>query len=200
MATSRSVEDRVTRAAEDTLTEQHYVTAIDVLLRLGWLAASHVDLWRQGRLECLEEMVQAGPAKQLAALHALRTWAARHGLTPSETEYTARTRDRRALRFSVSGHPDIRTSNGPTARTGCPRIYPSGRPNGCGPPRTSRPTWWWCHRCTSGRARVAARPATACCSCRTTSRTACAVSSSTTWCSSQQATRGAPGGHVGRAR
>ena len=38
MATSRSVEDRVTRAAEDTLTEQHYVTAIDVLLRLGWLA------------------------------------------------------------------------------------------------------------------------------------------------------------------
>ena len=107
MATSRSVEDRVTRAAEDTLTEQHYVTAIDVLLRLGWLAPPHVDLWRQGRLECLEEMVQAGPEKQLTAMHTLQTWATLHGLTPSETEYTARTRDRRRLRFSFSGHPDI---------------------------------------------------------------------------------------------
>ena len=107
MATSRSVEDRVTRAGKDTLAEQHYVTAIDVLLRLGWLAPSHADLWRQGRLGCLEEMVQAGPEKQLTAMHTLRTWAIRHGLTPSETEYTARTRDRRRLRFSVSEHPDI---------------------------------------------------------------------------------------------
>ena len=107
MATSRSVEDRVTRAAEDTLAEQHYVTAIDVLLRLGWLAPSHVDLWRQGRVGCLEEMVQAGPEKQLTAMHTLQTWAIGHGLTTSETEYTARTRDRRRLRFSFSGHPDI---------------------------------------------------------------------------------------------
>lgn len=107
MATSRSVEDRVTRAAEETLVEQHYVSAIDVLLRLRWLHPSHVDLWRQARLECLEEMVQAGPEKQLIALHTLRTWATGHGLTPSVTEYTARTRDRRPLRFSSSGHPDI---------------------------------------------------------------------------------------------
>jgi hypothetical protein len=107
MAISRSVEDRVTRAAADTLAEQHHVTAIDVLLRLGWLAPSHVDLWRQGRLACLEEMVQAGPQKRLIALHTLRTWATRHGLNPSEVEYIARTRDRRMLQFSANGHPDI---------------------------------------------------------------------------------------------
>ena len=196
MATSRSVEDRVTRAAEDTLTEQHYVTAIDVLLRLGWLAPPHVDLWRQGRLECLEEMVQAGPEKQLTAMHTLQTWATLHGLTPSETEYTARTRDRRRLRFSFSGHPDIERAYrtdwvSPTCR--------GGGPNGCRPPRTSRRTWSWCHRCTSGHARVAPRPATACCSCRTTSRTACAASSWTTWCSSRQATRYVPDGYIRRA-
>ena len=51
--------------------------------------------------------MQAGPEKQLTAMHTLQTWATRHGLTPSETEYTARTRDRRRLRFSFSGHPDI---------------------------------------------------------------------------------------------
>ncbi len=106
MSNSR-LEERGTRAAEATLAEQCYVSAIDVLLRLGWLAPSHLDLWRQGRVECLERMVQAGLGKQSTAMSTLRTWAARRGLTPSETVYVARTRDRRRLRFSVSGKPDI---------------------------------------------------------------------------------------------
>lgn len=87
--------------------EQSYVSAIDVLLRLGWLAPSHLDLWRHGRVECLERMVQAGLGKQSTAMSTLRTWATQWGLTPSETVYVARTRDRRLLRFSVSGKPDI---------------------------------------------------------------------------------------------
>jgi hypothetical protein len=106
MANSR-LEERVTRAAEAALAAQSYVSAIDVLLRLGWLAPSHVDLWRQGRVEYLERMVQAGLGKQSTAMSTLRTWATRRGLTPSETAYVARTRDRRQLRFSVSGKPDI---------------------------------------------------------------------------------------------
>jgi hypothetical protein len=44
----QKLEQRVTRAAEAALAEQRYVSPIDVLLRLGWLAPSHVDLWRQG--------------------------------------------------------------------------------------------------------------------------------------------------------
>jgi hypothetical protein len=92
MSNSR-LEARVTRAAEVTLAGQCYVSAIDVLLRLGWLAPSHLDLWRQGRVECLERMVQAGVGKQATAMSTLRTWATRRGLTPSETVYVARTRD-----------------------------------------------------------------------------------------------------------
>ena len=106
MGNSR-LEERVTQAAEATLAEQSYVSAVDVLLRLGWLAPSHLDLWRQGRVECLERMVQAGLDKQSTAMRALRTWATRRGLTPSETAYLARTRDRRHLQFSASGEPDI---------------------------------------------------------------------------------------------
>jgi hypothetical protein len=106
MSNSR-LEERVTRAAEVTLAEQCYVSTIDVLLRLGWLAPSHLDLWRQGRVECLERMVQASLGKQSTAMNTLRTWATRRGLTPSETAYVARTRDRRLLRFSISGKPDI---------------------------------------------------------------------------------------------
>jgi len=106
MGNSR-LEQRVIQAAEASLAEQGYVSAVDVLLRLGWLAPPHLDLWRQGRVACLERMVQAGLGKQSAAMRTLRTWATRRGLTPSETAYLARTRDRRRLRFSVSGQPDI---------------------------------------------------------------------------------------------
>ena len=40
-------------------------------------------------------------------MRTLRTWALERGLTPTDTAYVARTRDRRALQFSVSGDPDI---------------------------------------------------------------------------------------------
>lgn len=104
--TTSHLEERVVRAAHSALAEHGYLSTIDVLLRLGWLAATHVDIWRQGRIECLEEMIQAGPAKQLTALRTLRRWVDEQGLTPHETSYVARTRDRRRLRFSVSGAPE----------------------------------------------------------------------------------------------
>src|SRR3954454_25211961 len=72
-----SLEERVTRAAEAAPAEQSYVSAIDVLLRLGWLAPSHLHLWRQGRVEYLERMLQASLGKQSTAMSTLRTWAIR---------------------------------------------------------------------------------------------------------------------------
>jgi hypothetical protein len=43
--TRQDLEQRVTRAAETALAEQRFVSAIDVLLGLGWLApySSHVS-------------------------------------------------------------------------------------------------------------------------------------------------------------
>ena len=105
--TRQSLEQRVTRAAEAALAEQRFVSAIDVLLGLGWLAPSHVDQWRQGRVESLERVVQANLSKVTVAMAAFRRWARDRGLNPSETDYVARTRDRRQLRFSVSGDAAI---------------------------------------------------------------------------------------------
>jgi hypothetical protein len=82
---------------------QQYVTAVGVLVRLGWLASTHVDHWRPGRVDCLERMAQGNLAKVTTAMTYFRQWADRRGLMPSETAYVARTRDRRPLRFSVSG-------------------------------------------------------------------------------------------------
>lgn len=98
---------RVRQVAERTLAEQRYVRPIDVLLGLGWLAPSHVDQWRQGRVPYLERVTQATLGKISAAMAEFRRWARERGLKPSETAYVARSRDRRPLRFSASGRPAI---------------------------------------------------------------------------------------------
>jgi hypothetical protein len=112
----QDLEQRVRRAAEAALAEKQLFSAIDVLLGLGWLAPSRVDEWRQGRVESLEREVQANLSKVTAAMAAFRRWARDRGLNPSETDYVARTRDRRQLRFSVSGDASIERAD----RTNCP--------------------------------------------------------------------------------
>jgi hypothetical protein len=98
---------RVVRAAEAALTEQSYVSPIDVLIGVGWLTPQAVDQWRQGRAEDLERFAQVNLHKLSAAMAIFRRWAADRGLHPSETAYVARTRDRRQLRFSRSGDAGI---------------------------------------------------------------------------------------------
>ena len=101
------LERRVVRAAEAALADRHFVTAIDVLVGIGWLSLSLVEQWRQGRIAYLESVVPASLGKISTAMHLFRRWAERRGLVPSETAYLARTRDRRPLRFSKSGDPTI---------------------------------------------------------------------------------------------
>jgi hypothetical protein len=103
----KQLEQRVIAAAEDALAKRNVVTAIDVLGGLGWLPASREQAWRQGRVHCLEAAVDANPNKISKAMRFLDHWAHRRGLKPSETAYARRGPGRQALRFSMSGHPDI---------------------------------------------------------------------------------------------
>ena len=105
--TSDQVERRVVAAAEAALAAQGFVSAIDVLTGLGWLPPGNVDRWRQGRVDCLERVTTASLPKISRAMAAFHGWAVARGLRPSETAYVARTRDRRPLRFSVSGDAAI---------------------------------------------------------------------------------------------
>ncbi|MGH8906024.1 MAG: hypothetical protein ACRD0K_05830 [Egibacteraceae bacterium] len=102
-----TLEQRVVRAAEAALAERHCVSAIDVLVGLRWLAPPHLDQWRQGRVECLERAIQVNPSKLSTALRLFQGWAERRGLTPSDTAYLARTRDRQPLCFSLSGAAEV---------------------------------------------------------------------------------------------
>lgn len=101
------LEQRVARAAEAALTDHGYVSALDVLAGLGWLPRNRVDEWRQGRVESLESVIEAGLGKISTAMEIFRGWARRQGLHPSETAYVTRARDRRPLRFSLSGDAAI---------------------------------------------------------------------------------------------
>jgi len=101
------IERRVARAADASLAEHKFVSAIDVLVGLGWLEPRRVDAWRQGRVDYLERVVGANLGKISTAMHAFGRWARERGLGPSETAYVARTRDRRPLRFSKSGDLEI---------------------------------------------------------------------------------------------
>lgn len=62
---------RVERAAEAALAEQQHVSAIDVFLGLGWLVPPHLDEWRQGRVPCLERVVQASLPKLSTAMRGI---------------------------------------------------------------------------------------------------------------------------------
>src|SRR5918994_5026392 len=103
----RRLERRLIEAAEASLDQRGFVTAIDVLTGLGWLPPSGERAWRQGRIPYLERAVSANLSKVSGAMRHFRRWATTRGLKPSETAYVARTRDRRSLRFSKSGKPDI---------------------------------------------------------------------------------------------
>jgi hypothetical protein len=101
------LERRVAEAAEAALAERGFVTAVDVLVSIGWLAPARVDEWREGRVEYLERTVQVNLTKITAAMKSFRAWARERGLLASETAYVSRTRDRRPLRFSKGGDPEI---------------------------------------------------------------------------------------------
>ena len=101
------LERRVAEAAEAALAQRGFVTAVDVLIGIGWLAPARVDEWRQGRVEYLERAIQVNLTKVTAAMKSFRVWARGRGLLASETAYVSRTRDRRPLRFSKSGNPEI---------------------------------------------------------------------------------------------
>ena len=108
MASNRGdIDRRVVRAAEAALAKRKFVTAIDVLVGVGWLERRRVDEWRQGRVDYLERVTVANLGKISTAMRSFRRWAQARGLKPSETAYLARTRDRRPLRFSKSGDPEI---------------------------------------------------------------------------------------------
>ena len=102
--------DRVARAAEAALAAKSFVSAIDILVGIGWLDPGALERWRRGQIDCLEGAVQANLSRVSEAMRLFRSWATAKGLFASPTDYVARTPRRQTLRFSRSGNAAIEAS------------------------------------------------------------------------------------------
>ncbi|MCY9784078.1 DUF2293 domain-containing protein [Nocardiopsis sp. EMB25] len=91
---------RVAEAADAAVARRGAVSVLDTLTALGWVTDRAVDTWRQGRVDALQDLIQAPPDKQRAVVVLLTAWAEARGMERHEGEYPAATRDRRELRFT----------------------------------------------------------------------------------------------------
>ena len=168
--------DRVARAAQAALAADRFVSAIDILLGLGWLDPGAAERWRRGQIDCLEAAIQANPARVAEAMTLFKAWATAKGLLASPADYVARTPRREKLRFSRSGEAALEIA----WRTHwlSPELSPAWRERLA--EKASRPPElvvvvplnreWTCHRCgESGDLLMMQDPA----------RRACAASAST---------------------
>jgi len=103
----QTLAERVVKAAEAALAAQGYVSSIDILVGIRWLDGGKVEQWRRGQIDDLESVVQTNPKRISEAMELFRSWAMERGLAASPTQYVARSPQRQALRFSVSGDHGI---------------------------------------------------------------------------------------------
>jgi hypothetical protein len=102
------IEQRVIQAAQSILEVQHYISPIDILVKLTWLQPVHVQDWKKGRIPYLEQVIQINLKKISFAMTCFQNWAHRTKLKQSTTAYLARTRGpKKELRFSKSGNLTI---------------------------------------------------------------------------------------------
>ncbi len=103
---SSGLQERAILAAQAALDDHQFVSAVDILVGMGWIHPVNVEAWRKGRLSCLEEMLPVGPEKISRTLEIVREWALARGLTPIEAAYQAPARaERKLLQFTRSGDP-----------------------------------------------------------------------------------------------
>jgi hypothetical protein len=99
--------DRVAKAAEAALAARRVVSAVDILVGIGWLDTQTVERWRRGQVDYLERDVRTNLPRVSEAMKLFRSWATARGLNPSQTVYVARTPRRETLQFSRSGDPAV---------------------------------------------------------------------------------------------
>jgi hypothetical protein len=102
-----SLQARVVSAAEKILAKQKFVTPLDICMGIGWLPSARVDDWKQGGVAFLEQVLPVEGDRLADVIAHLERWAAAVGLKPSEAEYISQTRDRRTLRFTENGDPQV---------------------------------------------------------------------------------------------
>lgn len=83
------------------------MTPLDICISIGWLNATLIDNWKYGRAASLEQVLPVRGDKLAELIAHLSRWAEGRKLKPSAAEYMSQTRDRRTLRFTDGGDPQV---------------------------------------------------------------------------------------------
>lgn len=99
---------RIVRAVDAVLSRGDVVAPIDVFIEMKLLTAEAVEDWRQGRVSCLERVIQCNLSAASRILRILRMHVHDLNLRPSSTVYRRRGKGPKTrLRFSKSGEPPL---------------------------------------------------------------------------------------------
>lgn len=98
---------RVADVAGEAVSTKGYVSMIDLMLGLNWLAPNKLRDWKQGKIPYLERIISANLSKISKTMKEFKHWAVHSNLKPSITVYKHKSHK---LRFSKTGEPNIETA------------------------------------------------------------------------------------------
>jgi len=112
MANSQiELQKKVDSAASFLLQEKGYVSAVDVLQKIGVLSKVDYENWRFARVDYLERVCKISRKELSVINNEIRAYARKHELKPSFTDYRKWGKGGNIrLRFSKSGENNIEKS------------------------------------------------------------------------------------------
>lgn len=100
-------DSRVLVAAERAFKTHGFVSFVDVMIGIGFLAESNLKVWRLGRIPTIADLLQGGPPKLNRAVELLRQFAREHGPVEPEARFTRQTpRGEEDLQIAPEGLED----------------------------------------------------------------------------------------------
>jgi hypothetical protein len=103
----KNISQRVASEAGKIVSQQGYVSVIDLFLKIGWLAPDKLLDWKRGRVPYLERVITANLGKISRAMKEFRSWAIHSKLKASVTIYK---HGNHPLHFSKTGQSVIETA------------------------------------------------------------------------------------------
>lgn len=103
----KNMSQHVAGVAGGIVSQQGYVSVIDLFLGIGWLTPDKLLDWKKGRVPYLERVITAILSKISRVMKEFRSWALHSKLKASVTVYK---HGNHPLRFSKTGQSVIETA------------------------------------------------------------------------------------------
>lgn len=102
------LEKKIPEIINELSQEKGYVSSVDVLLELNYLAQADYENWRFGKVECLEKVCKTSLNKLKTINQIIRRTSVKMNLKPSWTAYNKYGKGpKNRLQFSKSGNATI---------------------------------------------------------------------------------------------